>query len=100
MRCEAPAGAPNAASGSTAASMRRCGMAEGEGVDLTQAFRSAHAGSWATLTIPLTCLRRTGGTLERVSAPLALESSGRLGVSFDDIRFVHDATAACPLHRP
>jgi beta-glucosidase len=96
MRCEAPSGAAIAASGSTAASMRRCGMAEGEGVDLSQSFRSAHAGSWETLTIPLTCLQRAGGTLERVSAPFALESSGRLGVSFDDIRFVRATTAACP----
>jgi beta-glucosidase len=96
MRCEAPAGAPNPASGSAPASMRRCGMAEGEGVDLTQSFRSAHAGTWATLTIPLACLHGTGGTLERVSAPFALESSGRLGVSFDDIRIVRDTTAACP----
>jgi beta-glucosidase len=96
MRCEAPAGASIPASGSTAASMKRCGMAEGEGVDLSQSFRSAHAGSWETLTIPLTCFHGTGGTLERVSAPFALESSGRLGVSFDDIRFVRETTAACP----
>jgi beta-glucosidase len=96
MRCEAPAGASIPASGSTAASMKRCGMAEGEGVDLSQSFRSAHAGSWETLTIPLTCFHGTGGTLERVSAPFALESSGRLGVRFDDIRFVRETTAACP----
>jgi hypothetical protein len=34
--------------------------------------------------------------LELVSAPFALESSSRLGVSFDDIRLVHQGTAACP----
>jgi hypothetical protein len=96
MRCEAPARAPIPASGSAAASMRRCGMADGDGVDLAQSFRSARAGSWATLTIPIACLRPSGGTLERVSAPFALESSGRLGVSFDDIRIVREAAATCP----
>jgi beta-glucosidase len=96
MRCEAPAGAPPPASGSTASSIKRCGMEESAGVDLSQSFRSAHAGSWETLTIPLSCLHRTGTTLEQVSAPLALESSGRLGVSFDDIRLVRATAAACP----
>jgi len=96
MRCEPPASAPIPASTGAAATMSRCGMAPGEGIDLSQSFRSAHAGSWETLTIPLTCLHRPGATLERVSAPLALESSGRLGVSFDDIRFVRETTAACP----
>jgi hypothetical protein len=92
MRCEAPAAAPTPAS----ASMKRCGMADGEGVDLTQSFGSVHAGSWSTLTLPLACLHRAAGTLERVGAPFALESSGRLGVTFDDIRFVRDPAAACP----
>jgi beta-glucosidase len=97
MRCEIPAGAPNPASDSTATSTRRCGMPEGEGFDLTQSLRSAHTGSWTTLTIPMACLHRGRGTLELVSAPFALESSGRLGVSFDDIRIIRDATAsACP----
>jgi beta-glucosidase len=96
MRCEAPAGPPDPASGSTAAGARRCGMAEGEGADLTQSFRSAQAGSWATLTVPLTCLHRGDGISKLVSAPFAVESSGRLGVSFDDIRLVRDTTAACP----
>lgn len=96
MRCEAALEAPIPASGSAAASLRRCGMAEGEGVDLTESFRSARAGSWVTLTLPLTCLHRTGAVLELVSAPFALESSGRLGVSFDDIRFVRDTAGTCP----
>jgi beta-glucosidase len=96
MRCEAAAGAPIPASDSAAASMRRCGMAEAEGLDLAESFRAAHAGSWVTLTLPLTCLHHTGAVLELVSAPFALESSGRLGVSFDDIRFVRDTTGTCP----
>jgi hypothetical protein len=96
MRCEAAAGAPITASGGAAASMRRCGMAEGEGIDLTESFRSAGAGSWVTLTLPLACLHHTGAVLELVSAPFALESSGRLGVSFDDIRFVRDTAGTCP----
>jgi beta-glucosidase len=98
MRCEPPAAAPPPPSGSAAASVKRCGMAESEGVDLTQSFGAVHAGSWSTLTIPLTCLHGTGGTLELVGAPFALESAGRLGVTFDDIRFVRDPAAACPPH--
>ncbi|MFL6605855.1 MAG: glycoside hydrolase family 3 N-terminal domain-containing protein [Steroidobacteraceae bacterium] len=100
MRCEGPAGSPAPAAGSTATGVKRCGMEEGEGVDLTQSFRSAQAGSWVTLTVPLTCLHRGNGNSELVSAPFALESSGRLDVSFDDIRLVRDPTAACPPRRP
>jgi hypothetical protein len=96
MRCEAAAGVPIPVSGSTAASMRRCGMAEDEGIDLTQSFRSARPGSWETLTLSLTCLHRTGAALELLSAPFALETSGRLSVSFDDIRLVRDTAGTCP----
>jgi hypothetical protein len=96
MRCETPAGAPSPVSASAAASVKRCGMAEGAGVDLTQAFQSAGTGSWTTLTLPLACLHRTGGAAALVSAPFALESAGRLDVSFDDIRVVRDPTASCP----
>jgi hypothetical protein len=71
-------------------------MADGAGVDLTRFFESAGTGSWTTLTLPLACLHRTGGAAALVSAPFALESAGRLDVSFDDIRVVRDPTASCP----
>ena len=96
MRCEAPAGQPAPVSDSTAAATKRCGMAEGEGVDLTQSFRSAQAGSWATLTVPLTCLHRGEAASKLVNAPFAVESSGRLSVSFDDIRLVRATAESCP----
>ena len=97
MRCETPPGTPAPASDSAAASAKRCGMPDGAGVNLTQSFRAAGTGSWATLTLPLACLHRMDGIPGLVvSAPFALESAGRLSVSFDDIRFVHDPSAACP----
>jgi beta-glucosidase len=74
----------------------RCGTGEGQGVDLTETFRSANEGSWATLTIPLSCLAPTAAA-NRVSAPLVLASSGQFGVSFDEVRWVRDlAVSACP----
>jgi hypothetical protein len=84
MRCEAPAA-------------ERCGMTDGQGVNLTEAFRSAKKGTWATLTIPLSCLAHSAGVPNLVSSPLVLDSSGEFGVSFDDIRWVQDPTASsCP----
>jgi beta-glucosidase len=82
MRCEA---------------LERCGLAADKGLDLTESLSSVGGRSWKTLTIPLDCLTRMGATLEGVSAPFVLESSGRFVVSFDDIRIVRDASAsACP----
>jgi len=96
MRCEAPAGAANSGTESAAA-VQRCGLAEGQGVDLTGTFRSAKKGVWATVTIPLSCLARSEGVPNLVSSPLVLDSSGEFAVSFDDIRWVRDPTvSSCP----
>jgi len=95
MRCEAAAGSPSPASAQTAALIQRCGLAAGEGLDLMESFQSAQPGTWTTVTVPLGCLNGTGGAL--VSAPFALESSGQLAVSFDDIQLIHESTPSpCP----
>jgi beta-glucosidase len=89
MRCET--------SEPVSADIKRCGVTDGQGVDLTGTFRSAATGSWKTLTVPLGCLRHEKSPAVRVNAPLALESSGEFGVEFDDIRWVRDpASSACP----
>jgi beta-glucosidase len=76
----------------------RCGMAPNAGLDLTATFRSARAGSWKTLTVPLLCLKKLGATLSSVTAPMAIESAGSFGVSFDDIRITRQSAGAttCP----
>ena len=53
-------------------------------------------GEWDSSVADYRCLHRTGAVLELLSAPLALESSSRLSVTFDDIRFVRDTAATCP----
>jgi hypothetical protein len=76
----------------------RCGMAPTAGLNLTDTLRSAGTGAWKTLTIPLACLKKLGATLSSVTAPLAIESSGEFGVSFDDIRIERQngSAASCP----
>jgi beta-glucosidase len=76
----------------------RCGMAPNAGLDLTATFRSAEPGSWKTLTVPLLCLKKLGATLSSVTAPIAIESAGSFGVSFDDIRITRQPAGAtsCP----
>ena len=64
------------------------------GVDLTKSFKSAAAGTWATLTVPLVCVKGTSGAVN--SAPFSLQSSGRFQVSFDDIRIVRETQRATP----
>ena len=73
-------------------------MAPNAGLDLTATFRSAETGSWKTLTVPLLCLKKLGATLSSVTAPMAIESAGSFGVSFDDIRITRQPAGAtsCP----
>jgi beta-glucosidase len=95
MGCEAPPG--SSASAAAAAQTQHCGMAPNQGADLTATFRSANKGSWATLTIPLSCLARSAGVANLVSSPLVLDTSGEFAVGFDEIRLVRDAPASgCP----
>jgi len=76
----------------------RCGLAPNSGLNLTETFRSAGTGTWKTLTVPLICLKKLGATLSSVTAPMALESDGAFGISFDDIRITRQngGAASCP----
>ena len=73
-------------------------MAPAKGLNLTETFRSAGTGTWKTLAIPLACLKKLGATLSSVTAPLAIESAGAFGISFDDIRITQQngGAASCP----
>jgi hypothetical protein len=73
-------------------------MSPDAGLDLTATFQSAGTGSWKTLTVPLVCLKKMGATLSSVTAPMAIESAGSFGVSFDDIRITRQSAGAttCP----
>jgi beta-glucosidase len=75
-----------------------CGMAPTSGLNLTETLRSAGTGTWKTLTVPLVCLKKLGATLSAVTAPLAIESAGAFGISFDDIRITRQTggAASCP----
>jgi hypothetical protein len=48
--------------------------------------------------VPLVCLKKMGATLSSVTAPMAIESAGSFGVSFDDIRITRQSGGAttCP----
>jgi beta-glucosidase len=76
----------------------RCGLAPNSGLNLTEALRSAGTGTWKTLTVPLACLKKLGATLSSVTAPMALESAGAFGISFDEIRITRQTGEAtsCP----
>ena len=74
---------------------QRCGLDATGGIDLTQTFRSAAPNTWRTLTLALACFKAPGSDLGAVTAPFALETSGRFAVSFDEIRLSREA-ATCP----
>jgi beta-glucosidase len=60
---------------------------------ITGALRGAQAGQWATLAVPLRCLRDAGVDMQRVSAPITISTAGRLALSISDVRI---ASAAVP----
>ena len=54
-------------------------------------------GSWRTVKIKLACFRESAADLHAVTSPLILSTSGRLGLSFDDVALVtNTGDAVCP----
>jgi len=97
IRCEAPYGTRPPENPAARVEWRLCGTPAGAVLDLTDTFRRAPPGTWQTLHLPLACLARTGADLEHVNALLAVETSGTLGLSFEDARLVQSsAKADCP----
>jgi beta-glucosidase len=61
-------------------------------VPITSALRATPAGEWRTLAIPLGCFAATPGfNPKQVTAPLEIETSGRLGLSISDVRIASAA---------
>lgn len=76
-----------------------CGTSQGAMLDITPVFREAKVGAWNTLTIPVSCLKATGADLANVEVPLAVETSGKFGVTIAAVRLMAHAPGAelpCP----
>jgi beta-glucosidase len=98
IRCEAPYGTrPPADGGASPIDSKLCGLRAGALLDLTSAFSDVPVGAWRTLHVPLSCLSQSGADLENVSAPFAVEASGRFQVRFTDVRLVRSPhPGPCP----
>jgi beta-glucosidase len=60
---------------------------------ITGALRSAQAGQWTTLAVPLRCFARGGVDMARIARPFTIQTAGRLTLSISDVRI---ASAAVP----
>jgi beta-glucosidase len=60
---------------------------------ITGVLRSAPAGQWQTMTVPLRCFASAGVDMGRVAVPFRLTTAGKLSLALSDIRI---ASAAVP----
>lgn len=66
-------------------------------IDLTAELKKAPLGGWQTVKIPLKCFAAAGAKMTEIEAPLAIQTTGRLGITFTDIKLEADpANAVCP----
>jgi beta-glucosidase len=63
------------------------GATKGAAVPLGGILRSAPAGEWRTLTLPLGCFAQ-GLDPAKLTAPLLIETAGKLGLSISDVRVI------------
>lgn len=94
IRCEAPYGTRTPDDPAARVEWRLCGTPAGAVLDLTDTFRHAPTGAWQTLRLPLACLARAGADLRQVNALLAVETTGSLDLSFEDVRLVQSSDKA------
>ncbi|HEV2865413.1 MAG TPA: glycoside hydrolase family 3 C-terminal domain-containing protein, partial [Allosphingosinicella sp.] len=59
---------------------------DGAFLPITGALRTAPAGEWRTLIVPLRCFARGGVTMTGVARPFALRSAGPLRLAVSDVR--------------
>jgi beta-glucosidase len=72
-----------------------CGKSCGASVDVTDALHSARAGEWATLKVKLGCF--AGADLAKVERPIELTTSGKLALTFTELKLDNDPGGAiCP----
>jgi beta-glucosidase len=69
---------------------------EGQRIPIAGALRTAAAGQWQTMAIPLGCFARAGVDMQRVSLPFTLATAGRLALAISDVRI---ASAMVPQDR-
>jgi beta-glucosidase len=74
-----------------------CGESCGATVDVTSTFSGAKLGEWRTAKIKLSCFKAKGVDMTRVTAPFALMTSGRMSITFTEIRLAsNEGDAVCP----
>ncbi|MET3664583.1 exo 1,3/1,4-beta-D-glucan glucohydrolase [Caulobacter sp. 1776] len=74
-----------------------CGESCGAAVDVTSALSGAKIGEWRTAKIKLSCFMAKGADMTHVSSPFALSTTGRLTLSFTEIRLAsNEGDAFCP----
>jgi beta-glucosidase len=76
-----------------------CATPRGAMLDVTKNFQSGAIGAWKTLVIPLACFEAAGADLRSVEVPLAIETSGRFGLTIAEARVTpksRDTTACFP----
>ncbi|WP_297513446.1 exo 1,3/1,4-beta-D-glucan glucohydrolase [uncultured Caulobacter sp.] len=89
-RVDAPPGKPVSLS-------LACGESCGAAVDVTSTLSGAKSGEWRTAKIKLSCFKAKGADMTHVSSPFTLSTSGRMTLSFTEIRLAsNEGDAFCP----
>jgi beta-glucosidase len=76
-----------------------CGTSGGAMLDITGVLTAAPVGTWRTLVVPLSCFAATGADLGSVAVPFEIETAGRFGMTFSEVRLERSGRgeAACPI---
>ncbi len=73
-----------------------CGVPGGAMLDVTKVLANAPPGQWRTLSIPLSCMAATGADLSHVEVPLAIETSGRFGLTIAEVTLAQQRSGQRP----
>jgi beta-glucosidase len=63
-----------------------CGIDCGVAVPIAGLLRTAPAGEWRTMLVPLRCFAEKGADMTRVTAPFFLTTPGQLSLAISDVR--------------
>jgi beta-glucosidase len=75
-----------------------CGAGCSGAIDFADTLQGIAAGKWTTLGVPLKCLAKAGVDVSKVNDALTLTSSGKLDLSFSQVKLgtVADKVVSCP----
>jgi hypothetical protein len=73
-----------------------CKSAKPAFFEITPQLKSATANSEIVISLPLSCFAKQGAVLSNVTSQLALVTTGQLGITLTDARFIKTATNTCP----